>query len=200
VLQLKERAFRSVKPEIRVVGIDDGVFVPHTRGKCDVIGVVFRGGYWLDGVMRTQVEVDGLDATHKIAEMIMGSPHYGQLRVIMLDGVTFAGFNIVDTLRLSERTRLPVIAITRERPNFEEIRKALANLPFAEERWKTIRNVRRIVEVVTRRGEEAICMQATGIEEEVAAKVVRSTATRSNIPEALRVAHLIASGLTAPLQ
>jgi endonuclease V-like protein UPF0215 family len=198
--EVKERTIRSVKPEMRVVGIDDGVFVPHTHGKCDIIGVVFRGGYWLDGVMRTQVEIDGLDATGKIAEMITGSPHYGQLRVIMLDGVTFAGFNVVDTLRLFETTRLPVIAVTREKPDFEDIRKALENLPFAEKRWRAISNADKIVRVTTRRGKGAVYIQARGVEADVAVRIVRNTATRSNVPEALRVAHLIASGLTAPVR
>ncbi len=200
ILKVWERKLRSVKPEIRVVGVDDGMFVPHSSGKCDVIGVVFRGGYWLDGVMRTQVEIDGLDATEKIAYMVTGSPHFGQLRLVMLDGVTFAGFNVVDTSQLFKRTRLPVIAVTREKPDFERIRKALENLTFAGDRWRAIRNRDKIVKVVTRRGEEAVYIQATGIGEDVAARIVRSTATRSSIPEALRVAHLIASGLTGPLR
>ncbi|NIU39030.1 hypothetical protein GWN65_03390, partial [Candidatus Bathyarchaeota archaeon] len=41
------------------MGVDDGIFVPHTKGTVDVVGVVYRGGYWLDGVMRTEVTVDG---------------------------------------------------------------------------------------------------------------------------------------------
>jgi endonuclease V-like protein UPF0215 family len=194
------RSLRSVKPEIRVVGVDDGVFAPHTRGKCVVVGVVFRGGYWLDGVMRTQVEIDGMDATEKIASMITRSPHYGQLRVIMLDGVTFAGFNVVNCLELFQMTGLPVIAITREKPDFDDIRNALKNLPLTEERWEAIKNADKMVRVTTRRGESAIFMQVTGVEVSVARKVVKSTATRSNVPEALRVAHLIASGLTGPLE
>jgi len=194
------RSLRSVKPEIRIVGVDDGVFVPHTRGKCVVVGVVFRGGYWLDGVMRTQVEIDGLDATEKIASMITRSPHYGQLRVIMLDGVTFAGFNVVNCPELFQMTGLPVIAITREKPDFDDIRNALKNLPFTEERWEAIKNADKMVGVTTRRGESAIFMQVTGVEVSVARQVVKSTATRSNVPEALRVAHLIASGLTGPLE
>jgi endonuclease V-like protein UPF0215 family len=189
---------RSIKTEIRIVGIDDGFFEPHTHGKCEVIGIVFRGGYWIDGVMRTQVEVDGMDATEKISHMIMGSPHYGQLRVIMLDGVTFAGFNIVDTTTLFETTSLPVISITRARPSFSDIRKALKNLPFTEERWAAIRKTQKITEVSTGTGNESIYMQAVGIDIETAKKIVESTATRSNIPEPLRVAHLIASGLTSP--
>ena len=131
---LAVKGFRSIKPEIRILGVDDGVFVPHKRGMVDIVGVVFRGGYWLDGVMRTEVEVDGMDATEKIASMITGSPHYDQLRVVMLYGITFAGFNVVDIIGLFRRVGLPVIAVTREQPDFEEIKKALKNLPDSEKR------------------------------------------------------------------
>ena len=193
---MSARRFRSIKPEIRIVGVDDGVFTPHTIGKCDVIGVVFRGGYWLDGVMHTQVEIDGMDATEKIGEMITNSPHHRQLRIIMLDGVTFAGFNVVDIKKLNMKTKLPVIAVTREKPNFTEIREALKNLPKSEERWKAMLNTEEIFGVSTRSESEKIYMQIYGILEENARKILQLTSTRSNIPEALRVAHIIASGLT----
>ena len=178
------------------MGVDDGVFIPHSKGLVDVVGIVFRGGYWLDGVMRTEVEVDGLDATEKIASMIIESPHYKQLRIIMLSGITFAGFNVVDIKELYSKTSLPVIALTRDLPKMEEIRQALENLPEKERRWKAILNAGEIFEVQTREGEEPIYMQIAGIEREDAEKIVKITSTRSNIPEPLRVAHIIASGLT----
>lgn len=186
---------RAVKPEIRVLGIDDGVFIPHTKGVVDVIGIVFRGGYWLDGVMRTQVEIDGMDATEKIASMIVESPHYDQLRVIMLNGVTMAGFNVVDIEELYEKTKLPVIAVTRDKPNFSDIKKALQNLPQSQERWKAIDKAGKLIKVYTRSGEEPIYAHVVGVSEEDAERILKSTSTRSNIPEALRVAHLVASGL-----
>ena len=52
---LAYKKFRTIKPEIRVLGVDDGIFKPRTRGYVPVIGVVFRGGYWLDGVMHTKL-------------------------------------------------------------------------------------------------------------------------------------------------
>lgn len=188
--------FRSVKPEIRVLGVDDGVFVPHTKGVVDVVGVVYRGGSWLDGVMRTEVEVDGTDATEKLASMIRSSPHYDQLRVVVLNGVTLAGFNVVDIKELFRKVGLPVIAVTREKPDFEEIKKALENLPEHEKRWKAMENAGKIVEVCTREAEEPVYMQVAGVLEKDAEKILKSTSTRSNVPEALRVAHIIASGLT----
>jgi hypothetical protein len=189
------KKFRSIKPEIRVLGVDDGVFVPRTKGTVDVIGVVYRGGYWLDGVMRTEVIIDGLDATEKIASMIENSPHYDQIRVVTLDGITFAGFNVVDINELSKRVDLPVIAVTREKPDLVEIRKAIKNLPEFERRWEAIERAGKIIEVQTRNTEKAVYMQIAGISQKDAEKILRSTSTRSNVPEALRVAHIIASGL-----
>lgn len=194
---MTSRKFRMIKPEIRVLGVDDGRFSRYAKGLVPVVGVVFRGGYWLDGVMHTRVEVDGFDATRKIASMILNSPHYKQLRVIMLDGITFAGFNIVDVRRLNIDTELPVISVTREKPDLAEIRKALENLPQSKERWKTIINAGRTYRVFTRSENEEIYFQTTGISRADAAKILQLTSTRSNIPEALRVAHLIASGVSA---
>ena len=189
--------FHVIKPEIRVLGVDDGAFTPHVEAWVPVIGVVFRGGYWLDGVIHTKIEVDGFDAADKISSMIMNSPHYKQLRVILLNGITFAGFNIVDIRKLNAQTELPVIAVTRNRPNLEEIRKALRNLPSSDQRWRTVLNAGAIREVTTRNENEKIYVHIAGISEDNAVKILRLTSTRSNVPEALRVAHLIASGISS---
>jgi len=186
---------RTVKPEIRVLGIDDGAFTPHSKELADVVGVVFRGGYWLDGFVHTQVQVDGMDATEKLTYVIMKSPHYQQLRVIMINGVTLAGFNVIDIVKLHRKTKLPVIAVTRDRPDFEDIRKALHNLPQAEARWKAIQKAGRIHEVYTRDGEAPVFVHAVGISKSMTERIMKSTSTRSSIPEPLRVAHIIASGL-----
>jgi len=190
------KRFRTVKREIRVLGVDDGVFTPQKKGKALLVGVVYRGGLWLDGVMHTQIQVDGLDATEKIASMIINSPHHPQLRVIMLNGLTFAGFNIVDIKKLYKKTGLPVIAISREKPNLNEIKKALENLPYKDKRLKAMENAGKMIEVSVRGSEGKIYVQIAGIAEKDALKIIRVTSTRSHIPEALRVAHIIASGLT----
>lgn len=186
-----------VKPEIRVLGVDDGVFTPHVEAWVPVVGVVFRGGYWFDGVMHTKIAVDGFDASEKIASMVTNSPHCRQLRVIMLNGITFGGFNVVDIKALNAETGLPVVAVTREKPNLAEIREALKHLPKSEERWSAVLNAGELVEVATRHGKKRIYAHVAGISAENARRVLRLTSTRSNVPEALRVAHLIASGLSS---
>lgn len=193
---MNHKNLRVIKPEIRVLGVDDGKFTPHTESQVPVIGVVFRGGYWLDGVMHTKIAVDGFDATDNISSMITLSPHHKQLRVIMLNGITFAGFNIVDIKTLNAATTLPVIAVTREKPDLAEIHKALKKMSKSEERWKAVLNAGEISTVPTRSQKEKIYMEVAGISVEDAQKILRLTSTRSKIPEPLRVAHLIASGIS----
>ena len=187
---------RSIKQEIRVLGVDDGTFVPHSKNLVPIIGVVYRGVYWLDGVMSTLVKVDGFDATEKISSMILASSHHKQLRVVVLDGITFAGFNVVNIKQLNRETKLPVIAVAREKPNLKEIRAALDNLSRSEERWNAIKCAGELFEVFSERRGNKMFMHISGISKEYARKILLLTAVRSSIPEALRVAHLIASGIS----
>lgn len=191
---MKHGGFRTIKSEIRVLGIDDGKFTPHTEGSVIVVGVVFRGGCSIDGVMHTNIEIDGLDATKQFASMINASPHRRQLRLVMLNGITFAGFNIVDIKKLNAATKLPVMALTQERPDLDAIYKALTNLPNIDERWKMILEAGEIHEVINNRAK--IYIELAGISLSDAQKIIAITSTRSSLPEPLRVAHLIASGIS----
>lgn len=179
-----------------MLGVDDGAFVPRTKGTVNVVGVVYRGGCWFEGVMRTEVTIDGLDATQKLATMIKGSPFCGEIRVVVLDGVTFAGFNVVDIGLLSRMVALPVISVVREKPDLEEIRSALRNLPDFEARWRAMENAGELFEVETREGENPVYIHVAGILLDDAKRVMKTTSVHSLIPEALRVAHIIASGVS----
>ena len=188
------KKFRTIKPEIRVLGIDDGQFIPHTQGKVIAVGVIFRGGYSIDGVMHTSILIDGLDATEKFVSMINTSPHHRQLRLVMLNGITFAGFNIVDIKMLYVSTGLPVLALTQKKPDLEAIRKALKRLPNSEERWKLIVTAGEIYEIINNGAK--IYLELAGLSLENAQKIIRLTSMRGCLPEPLRVAHLVASGIS----
>jgi endonuclease V-like protein UPF0215 family len=80
-----------------------------------VVGVVGRKGT-VEGVISFNVAVDGSDATEMIIRAFKGSRFKAQVKAIALNGVTFAGLNVVDIARLRDELMLPVIAITRKRP------------------------------------------------------------------------------------
>jgi len=165
-----------------------------------VVGIVFRGGHWLEGLLRTTVTVDGLDATDKITSMITDSSHCRQLQVIMLNGITFAGFNVVDIKMLNKATGIPVVTVTREKPDLDRIHSALVNLPAGELRWRIINEAGAPSELETRNAGAKIYVQTAGIPKDDAERIIRFTSTRSSIPEPLRVAHIVASGLGALAQ
>jgi len=184
--------FYSIKDEVRIVGFDDG---PFTRGDSEVIvvGSVFRGGMWMDGVLSTTVSVDGLDATVKLVSL-MGRCRFKDVRVIMVDGIAFGGFNIVDIHGLYLQTKLPVIVVTRDMPNFQDIESALKHLPDTKTRWDLIKNAGEPRPVETRAG-KFVYIQTAGIDFSDAEAIVKLSATRSLLPEPIRVSHLIAQGI-----
>lgn len=192
----RTRKFHKIKPEIRVIGIDDSPHSLRVKSQVPIVGVIFRGGLWIDGVISAKVTVDGFDSTEAISNMITKSVHYKQLRVIMLNGVTFAGFNIVDINQLNILTRLPVIAVTRKKPDMAAITAAVQNLSKPEERLKAILSAGEIESVKNRTGVKLVYIQTAGILKDDAQRIMEITSTRSNIPEPLRVAHIVASGIS----
>jgi endonuclease V-like protein UPF0215 family len=182
-----------VKEEIRILGIDDGPFKRKDK-KVIVVGVVFRGGEFIDGLLRTYVDVDGLDATEKLSEMINYSRHKQQLKVIMLDGITLGGFNIIDVKKLYSETKIPVIVINRKIPDLKSIKVALEkNFDDFEKRWKMILNAGKIKELKFEKF--SIYYQNVGLEDEDAEEIIMISVKHAQIPEPLRVAHLIATGI-----
>jgi endonuclease V-like protein UPF0215 family len=179
----------KVKPQIRVLGIDDGSL--HGEDIL-VVGVVFRGGFWVDGLLSCWVKRDGMDATEKIVSMVNASK-YQDLRVIMTDGITFAGFNIIDIQKIFQETSLGVIPVMRKMPDFEKIERALHNFPDKKKRWECIQKAGPVYCVPVHQGE--LFYQIAGLNQEDAEKILELTCMHSQLPEPVRVAHIIATGV-----
>lgn len=194
---------RAIKPEIRIVGWDDSHFTfrdTHTT----LVGVICRGGIQLDGLITTRIEVDGNDSTRKIADAINRSRHKEQLRIIMLDGITFGGFNIVDINELHRKTGLPVISVISDKPDMEAIKKSLSRLPDFEKRWKRIKKAGKVkeFEVSNRvlKGRKTIYYQNAGMDEYSSERIISITSVNSLVPEPVRMAHLICTGIKEALR
>ena len=182
-----------LKKEIRILGIDDAPFDKFKDKKVLVVGTVFRGGDYLDGILSTYVTVDGIDSTNKLIKIINSSKHKGQLQFIMLDGIAFGGFNVVDIQKLAKKTKFPVIVIIRNYPDLLEIKKALMKLKKGKDKIKLLEKAGEIFPVKIKN--KKIFIQISGLSLEKAKEIVKLTATRSLLPEPIRVAHLIASGI-----
>ncbi|MEA3276720.1 MAG: DUF99 family protein [Pseudomonadota bacterium] len=172
------------------IGFDDGPFLPAHRGDVDLIGAVFSGPR-LDGLLRTRVRRDGANATERIAEAIERSRFFEHVQLVLLQGIAVAGFNVVDIHALNERLGLPVIAVARRRPDMEAVRRALLeSVPGGRRKWRLVERAGPPQNVA------GVWLQRAGIALEAAAEAVSHHALYSRIPEPLRVAHLIAGGIS----
>ncbi|UCF08283.1 MAG: DUF99 family protein [Thermoplasmata archaeon] len=183
-----------MKPQIRVLAVDDSPF-KFGDERVLVIGVVMRVPAYMEAVLRTEVAVDGKDACERLAEMINTSRYKEQLRLVLIDGVALGGFNVVDIRELHEKIGLPVATVTRERPDFPAMEEALRE---HFEDWERRLNIIKEGELVSLETEhKPIFMKFIGIELEELKEVIEQSTVRGALPEALRVAHLIATGVVA---
>ena len=177
-----------MKKQIRILGIDDAAFDKFKDKEVIVIGTVFRGGDFMDGVMTCKVQVDGDNATKKVIEMINKSKFKTQFRAIMLDGIAVAGFNVFDISLLYEKTKIPVIVVMRNYPDLRKIKDTLTNLGMKEK-----------INLLEKAGEiypyKEIHYQVYGIKKYEAEEILKISCTHSHIPEPIRIAHLIGAGL-----
>lgn len=181
-----------MKPQVRILGIDDSPFKFGDKKTC-VIGVVMRVPSYIEAVLKTDVEVDGNDACDKLVEMINSSRYKEQLKLVMLDGIALGGFNIVDINELHEKIRIPIVTITREKPNFETIEKALKE---HFEDWEKRLDIMKSGElVVVKTKHKPLFVKFVGIDFTDVKRIIELSTIRGALPEAIRVAHIIASGV-----
>ena len=176
------------KKEIRVIGIDDSPFNKFKDKKVLVVGVVMRGGLYVDGVLSAKVSVDGNDSTKNIIGMINKCKFKPQLQCIFLNGISVAGFNVMDILELNKKTNLPVIVVIRTNPDIQKIKNTLLKIN-KKEKIKLIEKAGKAVQI------NKIFVQLVGINLKNAREILDVACTRSLIPEPLRLAHLIATGI-----
>jgi len=172
-----------------VVGFDDGPFRRGGRGNVLVVGAVFAGTR-LDGVLSATVRQDGERATATLAKLVAASRFSGHLQAVMLQGIAFGGFNVVDIHALSRKLGLPVLAVMRRRPDFTAIRSVLlSRVPGGARKWARIERAGPVERAGT------VYVQRAGIDLDDAKRLVAGTTLHGAVPEPLRVAHLIAGGV-----
>jgi uncharacterized protein len=173
-----------------VAGFDDAPFDRGHRGDVRVVGAVFAGRR-LDGVLSTRVRRDGANATARLAACITGSRFFAQLQAVLLQGIAFAGFNVVDLDALHRDTGLPVVVIARRRPSLAAIRRALlTQVPGGQRKWRLIEAAGPMEPLA------GVYVQRRGIGRAEAGRLIEGFQHHGLLPEPLRVAHMIAGGIT----
>ncbi len=182
-----------MKQQIRLLGIDDSPFT-FLEKYCTIIGVIMRGGEYIECILRSQISIDGDDATNVCINMIENTRYKKQLKAMLLDGIALGGFNIVDIEEVYFKTNIPIITITRDKPDFDKIKKALLkNFQDWERRYNLMKKGD-LYKVKTKHN--PIYIKCVGMSVDEAKEIIKLSTIRGVIPEPIRVAHLIASGIT----
>src|SRR5256712_13192386 len=113
-----------MKAKSRFLGIDDAPF-RFSDETVPVVGVVVQAPSYIEGVLITLAEVDGHDATERIAAMVRRSRYLAGLAAILIDGTAVGGFNVIDIYALHLAVDRPVVTVTRQKPNLDCLAIAL---------------------------------------------------------------------------
>lgn len=171
------------------IGFDDAPFPREHHGKVGLVGAVFADRRF-DGVLLGAVEKDGDDAADVVSAIVERSRFREHIQLVLLQGVAFAGFNVVDADAVHERLQVPVLIVARRRPDFAAIRDALLmRVPGGAEKWALIEKLGPM------EAAHGVYVQRRGLSLGDAEGVLTRLCVHGAIPEPLRTAHLIAGAL-----
>ncbi len=181
-----------MKPGIRILGIDDGAF-EFEDSQTYLTGVVYRGTEFIEDIVATRVEVDGYDATEKVLELYRSCQNQTQIKALMVDGVSFAGFNVVDIHQVAAETGKPVIAVTSNRPDMESFRQTMERTGNRDESFDRLDEPE---EVELKDG--TVYVQFAGTDLEDTGSYIENSTIHGLTPEPVRVAHMIGRAFHDP--
>ena len=172
-----------------VIGFDDAPFERQHRGNVLVVGAVYAG-VRLEGVLSGKVRRDGANATRALVDLVHGSRFAAQVQVILLQGIAFAGFNVVDLHHLSEALGIGAVVVVRRPPDLDAVRRALlGHVRGGARKWRLIERAGPMEAAA------GLYVQRAGLSLADTEALVRRLQVSSTMPEPLRTAHLIAGGI-----
>jgi endonuclease V-like protein UPF0215 family len=110
---MSRSAFRNTP----VVGVEDGSLQKGITPKALLAAVLFKG-LKIESVQNMKITVDGLDVTQKLVKTLR--PWI--FRAAVLEGVSFAGFNVIDPAIVYEEFGKPVIVVLRIKPDNKAVK------------------------------------------------------------------------------
>ena len=173
---------------IRAIGFDDAPF-PRRRGARVHLAGVICSDTRFEGLVWGHVRRDGWDATEAIVRLLVGGKFLPQLHLVLLDGLSFGGFNLVDLEALASRLSRPCAAVMRRPPDMAAVERALRRLPRPERRLRFLERAGPVHLV------PPFAFQVRGAEPGPVAEALARITDRGHVPEPLRLAHLVGAAV-----
>jgi endonuclease V-like protein UPF0215 family len=173
---------------LRAIGFDDVPWRHRKGGEVGLVGAVCAGTRF-EGMVYGAVRRDGWRATLAIERLLTKSKFLPQLHLVLLDGIAFGGFNVVDLPRLARELQRPCVAVMRKLPDLPAMERAARKLPRPAARLAVLRRAGPI------HVHGPFVYQVYGAEPRDTAAALERLTDTGRVPEALRLAHLIGGAL-----
>ena len=191
-----------MRPSFTVaVGVQDGSFEAFQRGIASTIQytplcLTKVSGTVIQEVKIDFITVDGLDATNKLLKNLNGWNY----DVVILGGATFAGFNVVDVKQVYNKIKRPIIVFSLKNPDMGATLNALRkHFQDWETRWSRYLDLGALHEL-RMKDKISIFFEVVGESKKYAEEVLTEQAIYGRAPEAIRLANLIAKGVSSVFQ
>jgi hypothetical protein len=174
-----------------VLGIDDGPFEKFAPGaEAPLVGVMMEGADLVEAVALTRFPVDGANVTAFLGDWIESLRFRPALHAIVFGGITLAGLALLEPEALALRLGIPVLVLNRKPPRDEGLREALRAAGLAD-------RIALLERAPAAFAHGDLHLAVSGASREEAVALLACTRRKSNLPEALRVAHLVARAVAS---
>jgi endonuclease V-like protein UPF0215 family len=124
-----------------------------------------------------------------VLRLVGGSKFLPQVHLVLLDGLAFGGFNLVDLPALAEGLGVPCAAVCRRMPDLAAMERALGGLTQPARRLRLLRRAGALYE------HPPWVFQVAGEGPAVVARALARLTDTGHVPECLRLAHLVAAAV-----
>lgn len=190
MIYMPHGSIEILKQNIRVLGIDDGPFTREKDRKTCLTGVLMRIDGVIENVLVAEISVDGTDSTSAVLGFVRRIGNQN-INAIMSEGVTFAGFNIVDPAEITEVTGIPFLSITKGEGDLPSMMSALEKHGNRE----LISKLAVLNPYREKFGETEFTLNISGIGRNDAKTLLLRLMRVGNVPEPIRVAHIISKAI-----
>lgn len=178
-----------MKRGARFIAIASGPIDKGRKKRALLVGLIFRDSY-IEGLLSTSIETEGTDSTRKIISMLNKSRFREQVKVLLFNGIALAGLNIIDPKKLERKLKMRVVLLNKRRQHAKELVMALKR--FSESTGANVDGRIRIVE--SSASMNSLKTNGLYLQSTLDKAYLKSFA--ANAFEALRIAHIIARGIS----